>query len=103
MLRIVRKAWIRTLIAFDVRDPIVRTEATFALPQNYHQLAHHQKVKATICNLFANYRQPIPELTRLYGMSPSDVISILLSAGLIKDKRQYPFQAIKGGRRETDH
>ena len=103
MLRLVRNAWIRALIAFDVRDPIVRTEQAFELPENFDRLPRSLQVRVTICNLFANHKHPVDHLARLYEMSPAEVISLLLAEGLLEDKRQYPVKAIKGGRRETDH
>ena len=32
MLQIIKDAWIRTLVAFDVRDPLKRTDAPYVFP-----------------------------------------------------------------------
>ena len=91
------------MIPFDVRDPIERTEKAYVLRQNFHQLDQHRKIRGTICNLFANHQQSIDQLDRLYEMSSGDVVTLLLAENLVIDKRRNPFEAIKGGRRETDH
>src|SRR6266480_2701309 len=103
MLRLLKNAWIHTLIAFDVRDPLTRTGKVYVLPGNFAQLDPQRKARATVCNLFANYQQPIDQVAQVYNMSQADVISILLAEGIIEDKRQTLGEVIKGGRRETDH
>lgn len=102
MLRLIKNAWIRTLIAFDVRDPLKYTGKAYILPENFTQLDPQRKARVTVCNLFANHQQPIDQVTRVYDMSRGDVISILLAEGLIEDKRRNPVDVIKGGRRKTD-
>jgi hypothetical protein len=97
-----RNAWIRTLIAFDVRDPLKRTDKSYALPQNFEQLDARSKTRATICNLFGNLRQPIEHIARTYEMSPREVISILVEEGLIIDQRKSKVDPIRGGRRQID-
>ena len=103
MLRLIRNAWIRTLIAFDVHDPLKRTGKAFVLPDDLNLLDGQSKTRASICNLFGNLQQPIDQLARLYNMSLDQIVSILLAEGLLEDKRQNPSSAIKGGRRRTDH
>jgi hypothetical protein len=103
MLRLIKNAWIHTLIAFDVRDPLRRTDKVFVLPENFNFLDAQSKMRASICNLFANLEQPIDELARLYDISRGQVISILLEEGLIKDQRRNRSDVVKGGRRETDN
>src|SRR5262245_9485578 len=66
MLRLIRNAWIRTLIAFDVHDPLERTGKAFALPNDFNLLDAQSKTRASICNLFGNLQQPIDQLARLY-------------------------------------
>ena len=102
MLRLIRNAWIRTLIAFDVQDPLKRTGKAFVLPDDLNLLDAQSKTRASICNLFGNLQQPIDQLARLYDMPRDQVISILLDEGLLEDKRQNR-SVIKGGRRRTDH
>lgn len=103
MLRLIKNAWIRTLIAFDVHDPLKRTGKVFVLPDDLNSLDSQSKTRVSICNLFGNLQQPIDQLARLYDMSRDQVISILLEEGLLEDKRQNRSDVIKGGRRRTDH
>ena len=103
MLHLLKNAWIQTLIAFDVRDPLKRTDKVYVLPENFTQLDPALKVKATVCNLCANNEQSIDQVAQFYNLSRSDVVSILLAEGIIEDKRRTLGEAIKGGRRETDH
>jgi hypothetical protein len=102
MFGLIKSAWIRLLIAFDVRDPLKRTGKRYVLPEDFAQLDPQTKARATVCNLFANHKQRIDQVARLYEMSRADVISILLAEGLIEEKRRNPNATIKGGRRETD-
>src|SRR4026209_3020305 len=102
MLRLSKNAWIHTLIAFDVRDPLKRTGKVYVLPENFTQLDPQGKARATVCNLFANHQQPIDQVAQVYDMSRAQIISILLAEGLIEDKRRTLGEVIKGGRRETD-
>ena len=103
MLRLIKNAWIRTLIAFDVHDPLKRTGKTFVLPDDFHSLDTQSKTRASICNLFGNLQQPIDQLASVYDMSREQVVSILLDEGLLEDKRQSQSAVVKGGRRRTDH
>jgi hypothetical protein len=103
MLRLIKNAWIRTLIAFDVQDPLRRTGKAFVLPDNFNSLDVQSKTRASICNLFGNLQQPIDQLARLYDMPRDRVVSILLEERLLEDKRQNRSDVIKGGRRRTDH
>jgi hypothetical protein len=48
MLHLLKNAWIQTLIAFDVRDPLKRTDKVYVLPENFTQLDPALKVKATV-------------------------------------------------------
>jgi len=103
MLRLIRNAWIRTLIAFDVHDPLKPTGKSFTLPDDFNLLDAQSKTRASICNLFGNLQQPIDQLARLYNLRRDQVISILLDEGLLEDKRQNRSDRVKGGRRRTDH
>jgi hypothetical protein len=103
MLRLIKNAWIRTLIAFDVHDPLKRTGKAFVLPDNFNSLDTQRKTRASICNLFGNLQQPIDQLARLYDLPRDRVVSILLEEGLLEDKRQNGSDVIKGGRRRSDH
>jgi hypothetical protein len=102
MLRIIKDAWIRTLIAFDVRDPLKRIETPYVLPEDLSGLQPEAKLRATICNLFGNLWQPIEDIAKTYEMTPKQVISILMEEGLIKDQRRSRADPIKGGRRQGD-
>jgi hypothetical protein len=102
MLRVIKDAWIRTLIAFDVRDPLKCTDTPYVLPEDLSELQPEAKLRATICNLFGNLRQPIEDIANTYEMTPTQVISILVEEGLIKDQRRNRAHPIKGGRRQVD-
>jgi hypothetical protein len=102
MLQIMKDAWIRTLVAFDVRDPLKRTAAPYVFPEDYSELQPEAKLRATICDLFGNIRQPIEDIGRDYEMTSNQVVSILIEEGLIKDQRRDNPNPIKGGRRQID-
>jgi len=51
MLRLLKNAWIHTLIALDVRDPLKSTGKVYELPENFTQLDPQGKARATVCNL----------------------------------------------------
>ena len=103
MLRLIKDAWIRTLVAFDVRDPLKRTDVPYVLPADFSELQPEAKLRATICNLFGNLRQPIEDIARTYEMPPNHVVSILVEEGLLVDQRRNRPAPIKGGRRQIDH
>ena len=42
MLRTIKDAWIRTLVAFDVRDPLKRTDAPYVLPADCSEFSRKQ-------------------------------------------------------------
>ena len=102
MLRIIKRTWIRTLVAFDVRDPLKRSGKPYLLPEGFSELQPEAKLRATICNLFGNLEEPIDDIARIYDLTPKQIISILISEGLIKDQRRNPTDAVKRGRRSTD-
>ncbi len=102
MLQIMKDAWIRTLIALDVRDPLKRTDAPYVFPEDCSELQPEARLRATICDLFANLRQPIEDIARDYEMTPNQVVSVLIEEGLIKDQRRNRVAPIKGGRRQVD-
>jgi len=103
MLRIIRETWIRTLVAFDVRDPLKRNDAPYVFPADFSELEPEARLRATICNLFGNLQQPISDIARTYEMTPNQVVSILVEEGLLRDQRRNPPAPIKGGRRQIDH
>jgi hypothetical protein len=92
-------AWIRTLVAFDVRDPLKGTDTPYVLPEDFTELQSEAELSATICNLFGNFRQPIEDIARTYQMTPNHVISILIEEGLINDQRR---NRADRGRRQID-
>ena len=103
MLRIIKSTWIRTLIAFDVRDPLKRTDVPYVLPADFGRLPGDAKLRATICSLFGNHKHPIEDIARAYEMAPNEVISILISEGLIKEQRRNTTDIVKGGRRSIEN
>ena len=38
MLRTIKNAWIRALVAFDVRDPLKRTDEPYDFPEDCNEL-----------------------------------------------------------------
>jgi hypothetical protein len=102
MSRIIKDAWIRILIAFDVRDPLKRTDVPYVLPEGYFELSPEARLKATVCDLFGNLREPVADIARTYEMTESQVISVLIEEGVIKDQRRNRAYPIKGGRRLID-
>ena len=101
MLRIIKNAWIRTLVAFDVRDPLKRIDKPYVFPQDCSELQPEARLRATICDLFGNLGQRIEDISRDYEMTPNQVVSVLIEEGLIKDQRRSG-NPIKGGRRQID-
>src|SRR5262245_27690536 len=102
MLRIIQDAWIRILIAFDVRDPLKRNDAHYVLPEGYSDLPVQARLRATLCDLFGNMLEPIADIARSYEMTQSEVIALLIEEGLLKDQRRNRPYPIKGGRRPID-
>ena len=102
MLQIMKDAWIRTLVAFDVRDPLKRTDLPYVFPEDCSELQPEARLRATICDLFCNQRQPIEDIARDNGITPNRVVSVLIEEGLIKDQRRNRAAPIKGGRRQID-
>ena len=102
MLRIIKNAWIRTLVALDVRDPLKRIDKPYVFPQDCSELQPEARLRATICDLFGNIGQPIEDIGRDYEMTPNRVVSVLIEEGLIKDQRRNRAAPIKGGRRQID-
>jgi len=101
MLQIMKDAWIRTLVALDVRDPLKRIDKPYVFPQDCSELQPEARLRATICDLFGNIAQPIEDIGRDYEMTPNQVVSVLIEEGLIKDQRRSG-NPIKGGRRQID-
>ena len=102
MLQIMKDAWIRTLVAFDVRDPLKRTDLPYVFPEDCSELQPEARLRATICDLFCNQRQPVEDIARDNGITPNRVVSVLIEEGLIKDQRHNRAAPIKGGRRQID-
>jgi hypothetical protein len=96
MLQIMKDAWIRTLIAFDVRDPLKRIDRPYVFPEDLSELQPEARLRATICNLFGNFREPIEDIANTYEMTPNQVVSVLIEEGLIKDQRRNRVAPIKG-------
>jgi len=96
------KSWVQIKIAFDVRDGFQKTGKVFELPDDIHTLSPSAKQRMTLCNLFANHDQSIDELAVYFEMDRTQVISVLIQEGLLKDQRRRSGGRIKGGRRESD-
>lgn len=96
------KTWVQIKIAFDVRDGFRKTDKIFELPADIQALSHDIKRRMTMCNLFANHGQSIEELAVCFTLDRSQVISVLLEEGLLRDQRRRSRGGIKGGRRASD-
>lgn len=102
MWNFIDKSWVQIKIAFDVQDGFQKSAKTFELPSDIHSMSPDRKQLMTLCNLFANHGQSIEELAVYFGMDRSQVISVLMQEGLLKDQRRRAGERIKGGRRESD-
>ena len=102
MWNFIEKSWVQIKIAFDVRDGFRKTGKVFELPADVQTLSHDKKQRMTLCNLFANHGQSIQELAVYFEIDRSQVISVLMQEGLLKDQRRRSAGRIKGGRRESD-
>ena len=102
MLEKLKQAWVRMLIAFDVKDPLKPISKKFALPENFSELQPAEKRRLSICNLYANLNHSFDEIARSYDMSRIEVVAVLMEEGFIEDQRQNAPTSIKGGRRKID-
>lgn len=102
MLNLIESAWIQLKIAFDVRDPHEVTDQTFEMPGNLHELDPTSKRRLTICNLFANLDQSIDQIVDYLHVPRSDVVSMLIEEGLMKEQRKRPAEVFRNGRRQSD-
>ena len=102
MLRFLENLWIRTKIAFDVKDPLQTTKKAFELPEDFQELDPIAKRKLTICNLFANHSQSVEQIAEYYHVPKNQVVTILIEEGFIKDQRLNQQQTRADGRRRTD-
>jgi hypothetical protein len=104
MLNVIEKIWIEVKIAFDVRDPLRMTGRQFEpLPsEQLHELGPAERRRLTICNLFANQEQTVDQIAIYFETTRTEVVSVLIAEGLIREQRQRPPMAIKNGRRELD-
>jgi|GEM_PF-1459887 hypothetical protein len=88
--RLVRKAWIQFLIAFDDRYTVEGFERTLRkveCPENSNLLDSRSKRELTICNLFANQDQSIWNIARVLDISVGKVVVTLIEHGLIRERR----------------
>ena len=71
MLSLIKTAWVRIKIAFDVKDPLQKTDKSFELPEDFHQLDLPMKQRASICNFIVNLGQlPSGEFPQLWLTPP---------------------------------
>jgi len=68
----------------------------YVLPEELSELQPEGKLRATMCNLFGNLRQPIEDIAKTHETTPKQVISILVEEGLIKEQRRNRADPIKG-------
>jgi hypothetical protein len=72
------------------RDGFQLTHKMFTPPDNTSLLDPATKRKVTICNLFANHRLSVPDITRILDEPYEKVIAALIEQGLIQERRQSP-------------
>lgn len=69
------------------RDGFHVIEGEFTLPDDTWKLDPQTKTAVTICNLFINHEYGISDIARALNENPRDVIRVLLSQGIIRDRR----------------
>ena len=102
MVNLIETAWVQLKIAFDVQDPLQTSDTNFEMPENLRELNPTLKRRLTICNLFANLGQSIDQIVDYLHVSRSDVVSVLIDEGLMKEQRKRAPKAFRRGRRQTD-
>ena len=69
------------------RDGFQLTSKAFVVPADTSRLDPALKRKTTICNLFANHRLSIREITRVLDETHGSVVETLLEFGLVHERR----------------
>jgi hypothetical protein len=65
------------------------TRRPYTVPEELETLDTNQKRTATICNLFSNHKQSIPQIRKVLDMKQSAVVSALIQGGLIEERRDH--------------
>ena len=73
---------------FQYRDGFQVRQGEFPLPVDTLNLDSQSKRAVTICNLFVNHEYGISDIVRALNENRRDVIHILLSQGVIRDRRR---------------
>ena len=69
------------------RDGFHVIEGEFTLPENHWGLDPQTKTTVTICNLFVNHVYGISDIARALNENRRDVILVLITQGIIRDRR----------------
>ena len=85
------------------RDGFQLTSKTFVVPTDTSRLDPALKRKTTICNLFANHRLPIRDITRVLDETYATVVGTLIEFGLVYERRhsRQESEPVKIERRHT--
>lgn len=83
------------------RDGFQLTSKTFVVPSDTSRLDPSLKRKTTICNLFANHRLPIRDISRILDETNANVVGTLIECGLVYERRSNRQEPVKIERRHT--
>jgi hypothetical protein len=83
------------------RDGFQLTAKTFVVPSDTSRLDPSLKRKTTICNLFANHRLSIHDITRILDETYASVVGTLIEFGLVYERRNNRQEPVKLERRHT--
>lgn len=83
------------------RDGFQLTAKTFVVPSDTSRLDPSLKRKTTICNLFANHRLSIRDITRILDETYASVVGTLIEFGLVYERRNNRQEPVKLERRHT--
>jgi hypothetical protein len=65
------------------------TGRPFVVPEELETLDASEKRAVAICNLFSNQNQSITQIAKVLDIRPFTVISVLIQAGLIEERRDH--------------
>ncbi len=84
---------------FQDRDDFQIREGRFILPEDTSYLDPKSKRAVTICNLFVNHHLNISEIVRVLDENRRNVILVLITKGIIKDRRTGQTKPLDGSER----
>ena len=71
-----------------LRDGFRLKQQSYKLPQDLTRLDPSSRKEMTICNLFLNERMGIQDIVHLLDESYGNVVSILISQGVVCERRK---------------